>query len=247
MKRIHILFIGVLFLTVLTSCKQSISDEYEYLAIVPELSVTTTSLSIQGTGGSQSVSVQSNACWKASTHDSWLHVDNTSHKGSASVQVSADANDKLTERTGSVTISDGINSAIISVTQAAGLAKSFTVGTLTISSITKTSADCSFTYSSENATISEYGVCYSTSVSSPTVDGANCSSVSKSSTSASGTASLSLEDLTEKTTYYVRPYVRHSEGVVYGDPIQFKTAGAHAPGEDDNPTPNYSPKTFKTL
>ena len=244
MKRIHILFIGVLFLTVLTSCKQSISDEYEYLAIVPELSVTTTSLSIQGTGGSQSVSVQSNACWKASTHDSWLHVDNTSHKGSASVQVSADANEKLTERTGSVTISDGINSATISVTQAAGQAKNFTVGTLSVSSITNSSAVCSFTYSSENATISEYGVCYSTTANVPTIDGSDCSSVSQSSTSDSGTATLSLTDLNEKTTYYVRPYVRHSEGVVYGDPVRFNTAGAHMPGEDDNPTPTYSPKKY---
>lgn len=231
-------------LTAFTSCKQELSDEYDYLAIIPELNVTTTSISIQGTGGTQSISVQSNASWKASTSDSWLHVDGTSHKGSSSVSVTADANSQLSERTGTVTITDGINSATVSVSQAAGQTRSFTIGTLSVSSITKTSAVCSFTYSSENATISEYGVCYSTSVSSPTVDGANCSSESKSSTSASGSANLTLSGLTKQTTYYARPYVRHSEGVAYGDAVQFNTAGGSAPGEDDNPTPNYSPKTF---
>lgn len=246
MKRLHILlYIGALALAVLTSCKQTISDEYDYLAVVPELSVTTTSLSVQGTGGSQSVSVQSNAYWKASTTDSWLHVDGTSHKGSSSVQVTADANSMLSERTGTVTISDGVNSVAVSVIQAAGQTQSFSFGTLTVSSITKTSAVCSFTYTSENAVISEYGVCYSATASMPTVDGSDCSSVSNSTTSPSGTANLSLSGLTEKTTYYVRPYVRHSEGVIYSNSVeQFTTDGPHAPNEDDNPTPNYSPKTF---
>lgn len=243
MRKLYILlYIGPLLLALLTSCQQSLSDEYEYMAIVPEMTVTTTSISMQSEGGTQAVSVQSNASWKASTRDSWLHVDGTSHKGSSSVQVTVDMNDRLTERSGSITITDGINSATVTVLQAAGQAKSFTVGTLSLTEITTTSAVCTFTYSSENASISEYGICYSTTVSLPILDTPDCSSVFNSSTSASGTAILSLTNLTEKTAYYVRPYVRHSDGVVYGDPVQFNTAGAHAPGEDDNPTPSYSPK-----
>lgn len=66
-------------------------------------------------------------------------------------------------------------------------------------------------------TLTEYGVCWSTS-SSPTIADSK-----KSIGTGTGTFSGSITGLTPNTTYYVRAYAKNSIGTAYGEQVSFKT------------------------
>ena len=110
------------------------------------------------------------------------------------------------------------------------------VNDVTISDITKTSANCMVSYTSTDLIVQTCGVCYSASSSNPTINDAT-QSVSRN--DKSGSATLSLTRLNENTTYYVRPYVKTSAGTTYGNTVQFTTLKGNSPNKDDNPTPSY--------
>ena len=119
------------------------------------------------------------------------------------------------------------------ITVSQGAPKEPTVGSLTVSDITKTTATCKFTFNSSDLSVIRCGVLYGLTENSLT------NKIVASKSSYSGTGSFSLSGLTHNTTYYVRPYVETSVGITYGSTVQFTTAKIISPDEGDNPTPNY--------
>lgn len=94
-----------------------------------------------------------------------------------------------------------------------------TVSTTAASSITSSSAVSGGNVTADGgATVTERGVCYSTS-SNPTI--ANSKVVSGSGT---GSFSANIAGLTASTTYYVRAYATNSAGTAYGSQISFTTS-----------------------
>ena len=93
------------------------------------------------------------------------------------------------------------------------------VTTNNVSYITQTSATCGGYVTIYNGTtVTERGVCWSTSNQSPTLSDSHTSSGS-----GSGVFTSNLTGLTQNTTYYVRAYATSSEGTAYGETKQFKT------------------------
>lgn len=108
-----------------------------------------------------------------------------------------------------------------------GEEKSFTTHEVTIPDV-KTSSIDNVTYTSASvnvdiihdgyATITECGVCYSTSQ-NPTI--VNFKKVSKN--NVVGAFDCNISNLTPATTYYVRAYATNSKGTAYGEQIEFTT------------------------
>ena len=71
-------------------------------------------------------------------------------------------------------------------------------------------------------TMSEHGVCYSTTNAVPEISGTGNTKKTVSGTTA-GEYTVALTGLTANTTYYVRAYVTNSQGTQYGDVITFTT------------------------
>jgi len=93
-----------------------------------------------------------------------------------------------------------------------------TVTTTVVSSITNTSASSggAVTFNG-NTTLSEWGVCWSTSANPTLANSFSQNNVSSSSYSSS------LNGLTLNTTYYVRAYATNSVGTAYGNEVSFTT------------------------
>ena len=93
-----------------------------------------------------------------------------------------------------------------------------TVSTYNITNITQTSAIIRCNVISDgNATVTERGVCWSTSP-SPTISGNH-----ESDGSGTGSFAVELTNLTPYTTYYVRAYAINSVGTKYGNELSFTT------------------------
>lgn len=93
-----------------------------------------------------------------------------------------------------------------------------TVTTGEVTNITKTTAKVHGNVTDDGgATVTERGVCWSTSP-NPTID-------SEHQTNGSGTGSytVSMTGLTRYTKYYVRAYAINSEGISYGNEVEFTT------------------------
>jgi len=318
MKKSILICIAICLTVLVTSCGDKLNDEYDYLAIKPELSVSESSLSARGDKQSLSIQINCNSFWTAATNSNWIHLNSNGGKGRGTLYLKVDANPSATsERLDFVNVSDGINSIRITVTQApvpvtitvsksdldftyiggsssisvesnvdwtassdanwctlsktsSGITatvpannsysprtakiaikyssvstivnvsqsapKEPTVDALTVSGITKTTANCQFSYNSSDLKVQKRGVCYSSTNSLPTTSD---KSYETSVSTYSGTASFNLSGLTLNTTYYVRPYVETSVGITYGNVVQFTTLSIISPNESDNPTPNY--------
>lgn len=105
-----------------------------------------------------------------------------------------------------------------------------TVTTLTVGNITSESAALSGNVTDDgNATVTERGVCWSTSH-NPTVAGNHTVSGT-----GMGSFMTSVAGLNAGTTYYVRAYAVNSEGTAYGNEVSFTTL---APTGDGQPCPN---------
>lgn len=194
------------------------------------LNLSESSLSFKYSGGFINVYVESNSSWAATSDASWCKVSSYSSRFSVSVE----SNDSYSPRTATITVSGSSISQTVKVSQEA--ASEPIIGDLSVSNVTKTSADCKFTYKSSDLSIQIRGICYSTTNREPTRNDV-CQSYN--SYSNSGTSSHSLTSLNQNTTYYVRPYVTTSIGTTYGKVVQFTTAKSNSPEEDDNPTPGY--------
>lgn len=194
------------------------------------LSASNTSLDYLYDGGTYYVTINSNVDWTASSNSNWL----TLSQSSSQLTVRVDANYSYSPRTAAITIKGTALTISISVNQSGVSAPM--VNVVHVSSITQTSAVCTFTYSSSDIRIGRYGVCYSATEKEPTT---NNETKSVSTSSYNGNASFSLSGLTQNRTYYVRPYVTTSIGTTYGSVVSFTTAKSNSPEEGDNPTPNY--------
>ncbi|MGD9977295.1 MAG: M6 family metalloprotease domain-containing protein [Bacteroidales bacterium] len=96
-----------------------------------------------------------------------------------------------------------------------------TVTTNAVSSITSSSATCGGNVTADGgATVTERGICYSTS-SNPTT--ANSKVTSGSGT---GTFTANMTGLTASTTYYVRAYAINAQGTAYGTQQSFTTSSS---------------------
>ena len=198
----------------------------------PVISVSKNSLDFAYGGGSSSISVESNVDWTASSDANWCKLSTTSSKITVTVQ----SNDSYLPRTANITFKNALllSPPVIKVSQNAP--KEPIIGTLTISDVAKTTANCKFTYNSSDLSVIRTGICYSATESDPTMSDQNIySSVS----AYSGNAFHALIGLTHNTTYYVRPYVTTSIGTTYGSVFSFTTVKINSPEESDNPTPSY--------
>ena len=97
------------------------------------LSVSPTSLSFASSAGSSTASVSSNVSWTVSANQTWIAVTPTSGSNNGSLTVSVTANTGTASRSGTVTVSGGGLTAIISVTQAAPSTASLTVSPTALS------------------------------------------------------------------------------------------------------------------
>ena len=98
--------------------------------------------------------------------------------------------------------------------------------TLSIGSITSTSAVSGGVITSDGGTpITQRGICWSTS--------SNPTTANSTTNDGSGTGSFSsdLSGLTAYTTYYVRAYATNSAGTAYGNEVSFTTTGGLAIGD----------------
>ena len=104
-----------------------------------------------------------------------------------------------------------------------------TVTTTTPTNITYTSAVVGGNVTADGgATVTERGICYSSSTSTPTI-----SDNVESSDSGLGHFALNLTGLTPSTTYYVRAYAVNAEGISYGKSINFKTSTPPTSGKEN--------------
>ena len=101
-----------------------------------------------------------------------------------------------------------------------------TVTTASPSGVTSSSATCGGNVTSDGgATVTQRGVCYSTSQ-NPTT-----SSQIVLGGSGTGLFTCSLSGLSSTTTYYVRAYATNSAGTAYGDQQSFTTSGGSGGGQ----------------
>lgn len=93
-----------------------------------------------------------------------------------------------------------------------------TVTTTTLSDITETSAQSGGDVTSDGgASVTERGVCWSTS-STPTITDSKTNDGT-----GSGSYTSAVTGLSQGTTYYIRAYATNSEGTNYGDEVRFRT------------------------
>ena len=99
-----------------------------------------------------------------------------------------------------------------------------TVFTNTVTSITPTTLVCGGNVTSDgNATVTERGLCWSTSP-NPTINGNKTSSGT-----GRGSFSITITGLNENTTYYIRAYATNSNGTAYGDTRTAQTQSTTIP------------------
>ena len=99
-----------------------------------------------------------------------------------------------------------------------------TVFTNTVTSITPTTLVCGGHVTSDgNATVTERGLCWSTSP-NPTINGNKTSSGT-----GTGSFSITITGLNENTTYYIRAYATNSNGTAYGDTRTAQTQSTSIP------------------
>ncbi len=99
-----------------------------------------------------------------------------------------------------------------------------TVTTGSVTNITTTTATASGEVTDEgSSSVTERGICWSTSQNPTTSDSHSSSG------SGTGTFSVNLSSLSPNTTYYVRAYAKNSTGTAYGDNVSFTTESESPP------------------
>lgn len=183
-------------------------------------------------GNSYYVDVTSNGEWTVSSDADWC----TASISGNSVRIYVYDNNSYATRMASVTVNGNTLSQTIQVNQAAPTEPS--IWGFSISNLSKTSAEATFSYNSSDLYLSRYGVCYSKNEKEPTISNGYAISYWTSAKSRSN-LTMTFTGLAENTSYYVRPFVETAAGITYGSTSQFTTLKANSPNEEDNPTPNY--------
>lgn len=113
------------------------------------LTVSTTELLIASAGNStETLTITSNVAWSAVTDQSWLKIDKTTGTGNSTINLTADENKNIVERTAKITVtSEGIESKVIVITQAAG-AVQLSLSDTKLSLVSVANSSTTFTISS---------------------------------------------------------------------------------------------------
>ena len=115
-----------------------------------------------------------------------------------------------------------------------GITYAPTLSATTVTDITKTTATATATVEDNGGSeITERGFCISSETQSPTAD--NIKIVAD---GADGTFSVSVDALTEGTTYYIRAYAVNKNGIIYGPTTKFITVAIVLPTVFANPATN---------
>lgn len=89
-----------------------------YFTVIPSLSVSPTTQSVLGGGGTFAAQVTVNAAWTATSDSSWLQLNTTSGSGNGSLEYQVSANQSESPQTGTITVSSQGAVATIAVTEA---------------------------------------------------------------------------------------------------------------------------------
>ena len=192
-------------------------------------------------GGEQSITITSNVRWYVdTTGKDWLTPSAEEGVGNGTLTFSCQPNYTTEENTARINITAGSRNPIektIRVTQKAGKLPEIT-SPLAIVDNTTSSSGATFTFGYESMfPLTDYGICYSTTNDTPTVDD-TCIPLGEGSTSNSA-VSVTLDNLTPFTDYNVRAYVKspmNNGAVIYSNTVTLHTLGT-APSGDDNPYP----------
>lgn len=123
-------------------------------------------------------------------------------------------------------VGNGSNSDTKTVTPTTAAAGAPTVTSQTVTSVGQTTATGNGNVVSDGgSTVTERGVCISTSPTPTTAD------TKFTSAGTTGTFTASITGLTPSTLYYVRAYAINSEGTSYGTQVSFTTDSTTPPGE----------------
>lgn len=194
------------------------------------MTVDVSSLDFGVNGESKSFTISSNGTWTIEAPE-WCGLSMKSGSNSREITVSVGKNETGAERTGEIVVSgQSGKTARISVRQDGG--KQPEITNLQLGTPTSNSVDFSFTLTaSPDAT--EYGICYSDTKKSPTVDDSKVSG-----TLTNGEVKGTISGLEQNKTYYVRAYAKNTLGTTYSEAKEFKTT-QNIPGSGDNnpPTP----------
>lgn len=114
-----------------------------------------------------------------------------------------------------------------------------TVTTLAVTNITQTTAKCGGNVISDGgATVTERGICWSTSH-NPTLS----NDYAAASSGGTGTFTVIMTNLTPNTNYYVRAYAKNSQGTEYGEEAGFTTENVGMPSVTTNEVTNITQTT----
>ena len=157
-------------------------------------------------------------CWSTSPDPTTAdaHDSNGSGEGTYTVDLTGlTANTTYYVRAYAINSSGTAYGDNVSFTTDSGLA---TVTTGNVSSITTDSAEAEGEVTDEGAaSVTERGICWSTSLDPTTADSHDSSGTG------TGTYTIDVTGLTSNTTYYARAYAINSYGTSYGDNVTFKT------------------------
>ena len=194
------------------------------------MTVDVSSLDFSVNGASKTFSITSNGSWTIEAPE-WCGLSMKSGSNNKEITVTVGKNETGAERTGEIVVSgQSGKTARISVRQDGG--KQPEITNLQLGTPTSNSVDFSFTLTaSPDAT--EYGICYSDTKKSPTVDDSKVSGALT-----NGEVKGTISGLEQNKTYYVRAYAKNTLGTTYSEAKEFKTT-QNIPGSGDNnpPTP----------
>lgn len=131
-----------------------------------------------------------------------------------------------------------VYSNVVTVTT---LANELTVGSLWSMAVYNTYAEFRFGFVADEA-VSDYGLVYSETATEPTATNGTVVTIGTGGTSRNVMGVLN--NLQEKTKYYVRAFVQTAKGYTYStNTVTITTSAApHKPGESDNPDPTLAPR-----
>lgn len=198
-----------------------------------DFTVTPTSLSAGALANSISFNIVGNALWTVTSNQNWATLSDISGGGNKMITVSLSDNTNESSRIVEITISSSSKSEKVVITQAGGSKPSLAeIKQANITEISQNSAVVTFSFTSQFPVL-EYGVCFSSVNSSPTLDDGNLSGTGS---SLQDSKSFKISNLLPGITYYVRAYAKSSVGIQYSNVVSFRTV-SDVPGGNDNVTP----------
>ena len=169
---------------------------------------------------------------------SWLSLSQETGVGVGSIKVSCTNNDTPTVRRAvAIIISGNIGGGSkkqVSITQEAGKIPEISDFALISTGYILDSAEFSFSYSSEFP-VTEYGLCYSTTNQTPTIDD---KVLKQTGNQTSGqNVNVKLSNMEPRKDYYLRAYAKSNVGLTYSTNVLKVSTLGDAPNPGDNPRP----------